>query len=461
MKHWGVAIIGECIDVEAVKNFMKVFVQQYVSHGATIATKTPPIIRPGIKTDIPTVITELRDTIIQKLPGGDIQIMLFIMPARNSYDYERLKKNVDCRWGIQSQCLAVAHIRLAQPQYCSNVCMKLNAKLGGSTATIVGGRGSDNKKKEYAGVQSYFTRPTIIFGADVSHPSPGSLQPSMAALTMSTSSVANRYVAMVETNGYRVEMIVTYNIKTFFAKMLPYWDANNKNNKGEPVKPEHVYYFRDGVSEGQYQQVLQLECNDIKQALFDHYHANISLAVIVCSKRHRVRFFPDRGQGDRNSNPHPGTLVERDVTHPTQLDFYLNSHSAIQGTARPVHYHVLLNEIGVPIEWLQQMIYEQCYQYIRSTTPVSLFPAVYYAHLASNRARSHEHAQASEGPRGGQKFVELSNMKHVWDGAHPGPSMRPTLRDVPVEPPMLVPMGIKSNTTQEQRDKMLFSMWYT
>lgn len=83
------------------------------------------------------------------------------------------------------------------------------------------------------------------------------------------------------------------------------------------------------------------------------------------------------------------------MTHPFENDFYLCSHRALQGTARPTHYHVLTDEEGVPTEKLHAMIYEQCYQYMRSTTPVSLHPAVYYAHLASNRGRCHEDIAAS------------------------------------------------------------------
>ena len=114
-------------------------------------------------------------------------------------------------------------------------------------------------------------------------------------------------------------------------------------------------------------------------------------------------------------------MVEQDVTHPFEYDFYLSAHSAIQGTARPVHYHVIKDEMGVPVNEFQRMIYQLSYQYMRSTTPVSLckllsnfflsvlilqVPAVYYAHIASNRARCHESAPSSAGPRGGQKFEE-------------------------------------------------------
>lgn len=95
---------------------------------------------------------------------------------------------------------------------------------------------------------------------------------------------------------------------------------------------------------------------------------------MVASKRHHIRLFPKTGTlaADKNSNPVPGTLVEKDVTHPFEYDFYLNSHSAIQGTARPVHYHVLMDEAKLVPSDFQNMIYEQCYQYMRSTTPVSL-----------------------------------------------------------------------------------------
>lgn len=96
--------------------------------------------------------------------------------------------------------------------------------------------------------------------------------------------------------------------------------------------------------------------------------------------------------GDRNKNPIPGTLVEAGCTHPHEFDFYLCAHVAIKGTARPIHYQVILNEAHWPAQELQSFIFEHSYQYVRSTTPVSLHPAVYYAHLAADRSRAHVHA---------------------------------------------------------------------
>ena len=43
---------------------------------------------------------------------------------------------------------------------------------------------------------------------------------------------------------------------------------------------------------------------------------------------------------------------------------------------------------------LQTILYEQVYQYARATTPVSIHPAVYYAHIASGRAGTHDPVSA-------------------------------------------------------------------
>jgi eukaryotic translation initiation factor 2C len=86
----------------------------------------------------------------------------------------------------------------------------------------------------------------------------------------------------------------------------------------------------------------------------------------------------------------PGTVIERDITSVQDYDFYLNSHNAIQGTSRPVHYQVIWDENNTPVDTLQALIYNTCYTYIRATCSVSLVPTTYYAHVASARARCHE-----------------------------------------------------------------------
>lgn len=94
---------------------------------------------------------------------------------------------------------------------------------------------------------------------------------------------------------------------------------------------------------------------------------------MIAEKRHHIRFFPPTGQAsDKNGNPVPGVIVDHDVTTPFDNDIYLCSHAAIQGTARPTHYTIIMDEIVVDVDKFQAMLYEHCYQYQRATTPVSL-----------------------------------------------------------------------------------------
>jgi eukaryotic translation initiation factor 2C len=205
--------------------------------------------------------------------------------------------------------------------------------------------------------------------------------------------------------------------------------------------PQQVLYFRDGVSEGQYQFVLNQEVADMR-AMFATINpkATPKFTVVICAKRHHVRFFPGRS-GDRNENPIPGTLVETGVTHPFEMDYYLASHSAIKGTARPVHYHVIANENEYSLQFIEQLTFEHCMQYARSTTPVSMIPPVYYAHLASNRAAAHRNEPA----------VSSGKKEHMEKGKNQNQTLSSSDKTATEIPP-LMPLN--------NQNGILSSMWY-
>ncbi|RKF63291.1 Protein argonaute [Erysiphe neolycopersici] len=433
LKSWGVCILGGCCPEPTARNFINRLVQIYSDHGGRIENRNPPIYVQSRAEPLPEAVANARN-IVGNLSKMSPQIMLYIIKTRDSFNYDRLKKNNEIRFAIVSQCMNVAHVMKAQPQYCSNVAMKLNAKLGGTTSKAI-----------ILGKKEMFSRPTLVIGADVSHPSPGSPQASMAAITVSLDADACRFAAAAQTNGRRVEMIEKNTIKTQMMPLVNQW----VKNVGKGKLPMHIYYFRDGVSEGEYSHVLSKEV----QAMKDLF---IKWTVTICTKRHHLRFFPkdrDSQAGDRNNNSLPGTLVERDITHPFENDFYLCSHAAIQGTARPVHYHVILDEANCPPNEFHKLIYSMSYQYMRSTTPVSIIPAVYYAHLASARARAHEDVFASEGPRGGQKFEERRQ-----DAAIKAPSSVTDSTQFSDEVKPLAPLG--NPTNMEAMVKIRTSMWY-
>lgn len=63
-------------------------------------------------------------------------MLVFMLPEKAAFQYLRIKKSADCRYGVVSQCVQNVHVQKCAPQYLSNVLMKFNAKLGGTTAKV-------------------------------------------------------------------------------------------------------------------------------------------------------------------------------------------------------------------------------------------------------------------------------------------------------------------------------------
>ena len=207
-----------------------------------------------------------------------------------------------------------------------SVFLKINAKLHGINNQV--------KTKTENGIMS---EPTLILGADVTHPSPGSNGPSIAALVGSMNREASKYQCEIQVQTHRQEMIGSMNNKYLE-------DMTSKILKGffkeTAQKPRHIIYYRDGVSEGQFDEVLTTELYQIHEAckkLEDGYEPN--LTVVICQKRHHTRLFcKNEKDADRSKNVPPGTVVDSDIVSPRNFNFYLCSHAGIQGTSRPVHY---------------------------------------------------------------------------------------------------------------------------
>ncbi|KAF2641273.1 Piwi-domain-containing protein [Massarina eburnea CBS 473.64] len=388
IRAWGVCVIqppgghGGVAQPQAQK-FVQDFVRIFEAHGGKIDAHPKfgknPWMGPGNLADGGELVAKAFNATGNQYNSRP-NFMIFIVNDRNVDIYRRIKKSCDIRFGIASQVLQSKHVMTASPQYISNVCMKVNAKLGGATSVA---QSTVIPKINPTAAAT----PTMVIGADVSHPAPGAGSgdaASFAAITVSADIWYAKYWADVQTNGNRVEMVTTANINGHFGPMAKNW----MQYVGKGLPPKRVLYIRDGVSEGQYAQVLEEEVRDMKEVFMKVGCKEVpKFTVVIAGKRHHIRFFPEKG--DRNSNPLPGTLVETGCTHPFEFDFYMCSHVAIKGTARPIHYQCILNEGKWQSTELQQFIFEHSYQYVRSTTPVSLHPAVYYAHLAADRSRAH------------------------------------------------------------------------
>ncbi|KAF5197521.1 argonaute [Thalictrum thalictroides] len=302
-------------------------------------------------------------------------LLCFLPEKKNCNLYGPWKRKCLMDWGIITQCLAPGRVN---DQYFTNLLLKINAKFGGINSEL--------DLEDGIKIPLISRCPTMILGMDVSHGSPGQVDvPSIAAVASSREwPLMSRYRASVKTQPSKVEMIDSLCKPTetgddgIIRKLLIDFRRTCENNR----RPENIIIFRDGVSESQFNQVLNIELDQIIKAckLLDNDEAwNPKFMVIVAQKNHHTRFFVPNSP----ENVSPGTIIDKNICHPQNNDFYLCAHKGILGTSRPVHYHVLLDEIGFSPDELQELVHSLSYVYQRSSTAVSLVAPICYAHLAA------------------------------------------------------------------------------
>jgi len=251
----------------------------------------------------------------------------------------------------------------------NNLLHKMNLKLGGH-----------NVYPSPDGLSLVQAAPTIVFGADVYHAPPGSLRPSFAALVSSIDRSLATYYTTVSAQPARLEII--RDLEDLVARHIRHFYESNHS-----CPPQRIIFYRDGVGMHQFGSVRQMELKAIRQACTRVGGAGYKPAIvfIIVQKRNHCRFFQPR-TGAGHDNPHPGTVVDREVTTQSHFDFYMCSHYGLKGTSRPTHYHVLHDDLTLSADELQRFTFDLCHLYGRCTRLVSNPAPTYYAHLAADAA---------------------------------------------------------------------------
>ncbi|RVX20120.1 Protein argonaute MEL1 [Vitis vinifera] len=347
--------------------------------------------------------------------GKQLQLLIIILPDVTG-SYGKIKRICETELGIVSQCCQPSQASKLNKQYFENVALKINVKVGGRNTVLF-----DAIQRKIPLVSDL---PTIIFGADVTHPQPGEdSSPSIAAVVASMDwPEVTKYRGLVSAQHHREEIIQDlYKTTADPHKGVTHGGMIRELliafRRSTGYKPSRIIFYRDGVSEGQFSQVLLHEMDSIRKAcasLEEGYLPPVTFVVV--QKRHHTRFFPSdhrsRDLTDRSGNILPGTVVDTKICHPTEFDFYLNSHAGIQGTSRPTHYHVLYDENKFTADILQILTNNLCYTYARCTRSVSIVPPAYYAHLAAFRARYYIEGDTSDSGSGsGDRSTRERNLE--------------------------------------------------
>ncbi|XP_054013993.1 protein argonaute-2 isoform X2 [Hylaeus anthracinus] len=304
-----------------------------------------------------------------------LKLVVVIIPNfDNAYSVVKQISEIKIMGGIVTQCLKAQTLKKLSDATITNILLKINSKLNGVNHTFA---------PTYRPL--CLTKPCMLVGADVTHPSPDATDiPSIAAVAASYDASAFQYKIELRLQAPREEIIA--DLEQIMINQLYFFYQQTKR------KPMNIIFYRDGVSEGQLPQVMHFELSAIRRAIArlekgDH---KINIMFLVVQKRHHIRLFPTdkKNSDDRNFNVQAGTIVDTDITHPTHIDFYLVSHASIQGTARPTKYRCICNEIGMSEDEIEQLTYYLCHMFARCTRSVSYPAPTYYAHLAAFRARA-------------------------------------------------------------------------
>lgn len=380
LRSWAI-LLNARIDRKDVDDFKKALVAAARRGGMAVRNENPQIFPAGRN----RIEDEMRVIVEQFKAKEPLQLIVIITERQDTAIYNEIKQTGDLKAGIATQVLLSKNVtnKRGLAMFCDNVILKINSKLGGQNSCVAKyhpSRIPDPKFLEY---------PHIVLGADVTHPAPGARSCSVAALVGSRDKPGVQYSAAIRNQKGRTEII--QDLGGMFHEVYKQWYFAF----GQKFHAGAIIMFRDGVSEGQYEQVLNIELASLRRACEEishltHKHFMPKVTYIIVTKRHHTRFFTnDKNVADRSGNIPAGTVVDQTVTSADYYDFYLNSHAGIQGTSKPCKYVCLIDENNIPVDALQGYCYRLAHGFMRCNRSVSMVNSAYYAHLLAFRGRAY------------------------------------------------------------------------
>ncbi|KAI0289730.1 argonaute-like protein [Russula brevipes] len=327
-------------------------------------------------------------------------LIVAVIPDGGNDIYTAIKHFGDVTAGIPTQCMKAAKCYPARPQYYANIALKVNMKLGGTNVV---------PEPQNIFFLTDPANPTMVMGGDITHPPSGTRgRPSFSSITGSVDTHATRYVSRLGVQVTHRELIDGIEDMCLLLNMLQavfeeYRKANNQ-------LPKRILFYRDGVSEGEFKAIIDVELRLVRNACAT-LRFNPTITLVVVGKGHKTVFFPARtADADSTGNCPAGTVVDTGVVDPVKFDYYLYGHAGLLGTSRPAHYTVLVDENNLTPDDLQSLSFALCHVYAPCTRSVSVPAPVYYAHNVCLRAKNHYDPQ-----QGRQLFgSEIASASADW-----------------------------------------------
>ncbi|KAJ3552291.1 hypothetical protein NP233_g12914 [Leucocoprinus birnbaumii] len=397
---------------QAVDRLIKDLVGAARAAGMTVLMDSPVVKWCNAQGNVPDQFRQAGMECVARQPEANKEgpgLFIAVLPNVAGDVYTAIKHFGDITKGVPTQCMVASKCLKANNQYWNNILLKINPKLGGI----------NNILDPNDPASAFLKEQTIVLGADVNHAAPHTQGiPSYASIVGNVDSNAVKYVAVTRAQESRREDIT--NLKDmclYIINKYKGYQAIVEKNQPSKATPKRLLFFRDGVSEGEFEIVKERELKALQDACREA-RINPKITFIVVGKRHHYRFCPqNQRDSDKSGNCPAGMVVDEAITHPIDFDYYLLSHGGIIGTSRPAHYSVIHDENRFSADSLQVLSFSLCHIFARATRSVSIPAPVYYAHLVSKRAKNHYDPRstsdtASSTADGSQTLIESFRSLH-------------------------------------------------
>ena len=316
-------------------------------------------------------------------------IIICITPSATCHVYNHLKRLTETTSFLPTICLTQFVLAdkfkpfkgrvTVNAQYCSNLLLKMNEKL-----SFTHGQATNAWRLTSADLIKFISKPTMVVGIDVCHGNEVNQRNAETSVCTFVGSVDSRFTDYRGIYKHCKHEDTSSKIKEAIKELFHLFkDASH-------CYPQTLIVYRDGLSQGEFDTVAANEIYGLRAAA-QELGFEFELLYISCIKRHTTRFFAtdQRNINKRTGNFKNGLVVDKEITG-KWFEFYIQSHTGLQGTAIPTRYVVLHDDMHINGDDLQQFTLNMCGVLQRSAAPCSIPNVVKMADLLADRVKRWE-----------------------------------------------------------------------
>jgi len=319
-------------------------------------------------------------------PAG-LQMIMICGKDRGSDDYQAIKTLCELNYGVMTQFVKAKNVLKAAPDMITNLWLKVNEKLGGTNWKVsVPLPNSEN--------------PIMVVGCSFSHSEPGSTEPTIVGFSATTQQGATGYINYTAHQDPRLNIVTFRVMEEALMHFVKEFMARNNGSK-----PERIFWFRGGASEGALQAIMKNEMEAIRR-IFQQKDPSYQPAItfVVSIRNHRQKMFAvhEKDQVGQGKNVPAGTVMSGyGGGAPGSFHYHLASHAGV-GTINPTFYQVLHDDNDIELDNMVKLTYALSLDSKRCEKSISEVAPVRLASLRAERARNHW--------QGSKKLIESSEI---------------------------------------------------